>query len=433
MSETAGSGALSGKVTFTKGKTNVSSCTNLSISNHKARCTITFPTVGNVNVTATYPNDPFFNESFASDLEQVVSASTPVFMSPSNTTTAVGTPFTFNVSADGNPEPNITESGVLPSGVTFQAGPAGSATISGTAAAGTGGAYPISLTATSSGGSANQAFTLTVDEASAITSAPSATTNVGLALTFKVTTTGFPAATVTETGGLPSGMTFKANANGSATIKGTPAAGTGGTYPLTIGASNGIGSASTQDFVLTVNQGPVFTSSLGHDGDGGHVLRLPSFRQRLAGTEHHRDRHVAVRRQLRARSTRLGRHHRDRRCAHRRDLRRHLEGKGQRRNDDAILHPHGGPGAGDHLGGVGPCHRRRRILLQGEEHGVPGTDRERVGFTSCWRDLHGEEQRHRDDRWNTCALGATARTTSRSAASNGVGSQAAQLLVLTIS
>ena len=261
VSETAGSGALSGKVTFTKGKTNVSSCTNLSISNHKARCTITFPAVGNVNVTATYANDPFFNESFASDLEQVVSASTPVFMSPSNTTNPVGTPFTFNVSADGNPEPNITESGVLPSGVTFQAGPAGSATISGTAAAGTGGVYRLSLTATSSGGSANQAFTLTVEEASAITSAASATTNVGLALTFKVKTTGFPAATVTESGSLPSGMTFKASANGSATIKGAPAAGTGGTYPLTIGASNGIGSASTQDFVLTVNQGPVFTSN----------------------------------------------------------------------------------------------------------------------------------------------------------------------------
>jgi large repetitive protein len=262
VSETAGSGALSGKVTFTKGKTNVSSCTNLSISNHKARCTITFPAVGNVNVTATYANDPFFNESFASDLEQVVSASTPVFMSLSNTTTAVGTPFTFNVSADGNPEPNITESGVLPSGVTFQAGPAGSATISGTAAVGTGGLYHLSLTATSSGGSASQAFTLTVEEASAITSAASATTNVGLALTFKVKTTGFPAATVTESGSLPSGMTFKASANGSATIKGTPAAGTGGTYPLTIGASNVIGSA-TQDFVLTVNQGAVFTSNPG--------------------------------------------------------------------------------------------------------------------------------------------------------------------------
>ncbi len=172
----------------------------------------------------------------------------------------MGTAFTFNVTANGNPEPNITESGTLPSGVTFQSG-AGSASISGTPAAGTGGSYPITLKATSSGGSASQAFTLTVDQASAITSASSATTNVGLALSFKVTTTGFPVATVSEMGSLPSGVTFKANANGSATIKGTPGPGTAGSYPLTLGATNQIGSPSTQDFVLTINQGPSFTSA----------------------------------------------------------------------------------------------------------------------------------------------------------------------------
>jgi Big-like domain-containing protein/putative Ig domain-containing protein len=261
VSETAGSGALSGTVSFTRGNVKLSSCTNLSLTDNQAKCTITFPSVGNFNVTATYENDPFFNESFASVLEQVVSANTPVFTSPSNTTATVGSAFSFNVSANGSPEPNLTESGALPSGVTFQAGPAGSATISGTAVAGTGGSYPITLKATSSGGSAKQAFTLTVDEAPAITSASSATTNVGLALSFSVTTSGFPAAMVTESGSLPTGVKFKASANGSATIKGTPGPGTGGTYPLTLSAANGIGSAGTQDFVLTVNQGPVFTSA----------------------------------------------------------------------------------------------------------------------------------------------------------------------------
>ncbi len=263
VSETTGSGALSGTVSFTKANAKVSSCTNLSVSNGKAKCTIAFPAVGNFNITATFANDPFFLQSSGSVLEEVVTANTPVFTSSSDTTAAVGAPFSFTVSANGNPEPNITESGALPSGVTFAAGPAGSATISGTAAVGTGGVYPLTLKATSSGGSASQAFKLTVDEASAITSAASATTNVGSALTFKVTTTGFPAASVTESGSLPSGMTFKASANGSATIKGTPTAGTAGTYPLTIDASNGIGSPSTQDFVLTVNQGPVFNSAPG--------------------------------------------------------------------------------------------------------------------------------------------------------------------------
>lgn len=262
VSETTGSGALSGTVSFTKANAKVSSCTNLSVSNDKAKCTIAFPAVGNFNITATFANDPFFLESSGSVLEEVVTANTPVFTSSNNTGVVVGAPFSFTVTANGDPEPNITESGALPAGVTFETGPAGSATISGTAAVGTGGDYPLTFKATSSGGSASQAFTLTVDEASAITSAASATTNVGSALTFKVTTTGFPASSVTELGSLPAGVTFKPSANGSATIKGTPAAGTGGTYPLTIDASNVVGS-DTQDFVLTVNQGPVFNSAPG--------------------------------------------------------------------------------------------------------------------------------------------------------------------------
>jgi hypothetical protein len=46
---------------------------------------------------------------------------------------------------------------------------------------------------------------------------------------------------VTKTGPLPSGVTFVGNANGTATLSGTPAAGTAGSYPLTITASNGVG------------------------------------------------------------------------------------------------------------------------------------------------------------------------------------------------
>ena len=40
--------------------------------------------------------------------------------------------------------------------------------------------------------------------------------------------------------------------NGTATLSGTPAAGTGGTYPLTFTAVNGVGSPATQSFTLTV-------------------------------------------------------------------------------------------------------------------------------------------------------------------------------------
>ena len=46
-------------------------------------------------------------------------------------------------------------------------------------------------------------------------------------------------------------MTFVDNGNGTATLAGTPAAGTAGTYPLTITATNSVSSA-TQSFTLTV-------------------------------------------------------------------------------------------------------------------------------------------------------------------------------------
>ncbi len=51
---------------------------------------------------------------------------------------------------------------------------------------------------------------------------------------------------------LPSGVTFVDNLNGTATLAGTPAAGTGGTYALTITAANGVTPDATQTFTLTV-------------------------------------------------------------------------------------------------------------------------------------------------------------------------------------
>ena len=84
-----------------------------------------------------------------------------------------------------------------------------------------------------------------------ITSANNAHFTAGQPGTFTVTTTGFPPPALNETGALPSGVTFTDNNNGTATLGGTPAGGSGGVYPLTIGASNSCGSTS-QNFTLTV-------------------------------------------------------------------------------------------------------------------------------------------------------------------------------------
>ena len=56
-------------------------------------------------------------------------------------------------------------------------------------------------------------------------------------------------------------MTFTDNGDGTATLAGTPAAGTGGSYPVTITAANGVRPDATRSFTLTVDEAPRVTSA----------------------------------------------------------------------------------------------------------------------------------------------------------------------------
>ena len=105
----------------------------------------------------------------------------------------------------------------------------------------------VFLTSCSSSGGG----TSTTSVAPAITSANSTVFTEGEAGTFTVTATGNPTPTLTLTGTLPSGVTFV-----TGVLSGTPAAGTHGTYPLTITASNEVSPNATQNFNLTVNPPP---------------------------------------------------------------------------------------------------------------------------------------------------------------------------------
>ncbi len=105
-----------------------------------------------------------------------------------------------------------------------------------------------------------------------VTSADQATFTEGTAGSFTVAATGSPAPALTETGALPSGVTFSS----SGVLSGTPAAGTGGSYPIQITASSTVGSVA-QSFTLNVQPtGPLYTP-LGpvrvldtRNGTGGH-------------------------------------------------------------------------------------------------------------------------------------------------------------------
>ena len=143
----------------------------------------------------------------------------------------------------------MTESGPLPHGLNFSDNGNGTAAITGTPSAGSGGIYPITVTAANTSGPTSQAFTLQVNEAPVITSPAQATAVIGAVFSFHITATGFPSPKVTASGALPKGLTFNSS---TATLSGTPRPGTSGNYPITVTAKNATG-AVAQNLILTVS------------------------------------------------------------------------------------------------------------------------------------------------------------------------------------
>jgi len=174
----------------------------------------------------------------------------PAITSASNTTFTVGTSGSFTVTDTGSPTPDLSVAGTLPSVVSFKSA---SGVLSGIPGAGTGGTYPLVITAVNLGGTNTQSFTLNVDQPAAITSVNHATFAVGSSGSFTVTATGFPAPNLSVAGTLPTGVTFN---SGTGVLSGNPAAGTGGIYPVTFTAHNGVGADGSQGFTLTVNEAP---------------------------------------------------------------------------------------------------------------------------------------------------------------------------------
>ena len=185
----------------------------------------------------------------------------PTITSFAATTFTVGSPGSFLVTTSGVPTPVMSEWGILPLGVTFTDNGNGTATLAGTPAAGTDGDYSIFFTA-ANGTLPNgvQAFTLHVIPAPPapplITSDNNTTFTVGAFGSFTVTTTGSPIPTISRTGALPGGVTFLDNGNGTATLSGTPAVGSQGSYPFIIRASNGLSPDGVQAFALKVKSIP---------------------------------------------------------------------------------------------------------------------------------------------------------------------------------
>jgi hypothetical protein len=171
----------------------------------------------------------------------------PLFLSAPQAVFTAGTAGSFTVLASGNP---TLKTGILPPGLEFTDHGGGTAIITGTPAPTTAGITQLSITATSAGGTTTQQFSLMIGGSSA-PEFSSASQAAFASNVFTITAPG--ALSIALSGTLPAGVQFTDQGGGTAVISGTPAAtAANGSYPLTLTATNAIGS-STQSFNLTVS------------------------------------------------------------------------------------------------------------------------------------------------------------------------------------
>ena len=168
--------------------------------------------------------------------------------SPLSVAITNGSTYNFTFTATGYPAPTFSvTSGSLPPGLTLSSAGVLSGTPTQT------GTYSGTVTASNGVGiAAAQSFSITVQQAPAITStAPTGTSSSGNVYNFTFTATGYPAPTFSLTSGsLPPGLTLSS----AGVLSGTPTQ--VGTYSGTVTASNGVGTASTQSFTITIVDTP---------------------------------------------------------------------------------------------------------------------------------------------------------------------------------
>lgn len=203
----------------------------------------------------------------------------PHFTSATAVTFVVGEPGNYPVTAPGGPAPRISYAGTLPAGVTLVDNSDGSATLSGTPAADTGGTYALTLTAANGmSPDATQAFVLTVQQAPAFVSAATASFVAGQTGSALLVASGFPVPTIARPGAVPTGLTFSVDSeDGTAILSGTPSASAHGTHRLQLSANNGVPPGATQTLTLTVHPASSsrpdnhFTVSSVQRGRGGAI------------------------------------------------------------------------------------------------------------------------------------------------------------------
>lgn len=180
----------------------------------------------------------------------------------------VGQAATHALTVTGAPDLTASFEPPLPAGLSGSIS-GSTLTISGTPT-GAGGVVSTQATVSTPYASASLPLTIEVSAPPTIGAVADQLVGVGAPLTpISVPTTGYPAPTLSATG-LPPGVTATATATG-AVVTGTPTS--AGVFPVTLTAANGVGTAATASFTLTVGSAPELTvtpsvvASVGEDVD----------------------------------------------------------------------------------------------------------------------------------------------------------------------
>lgn len=214
---------------------------------------------GTFNVTVTATNTA---GTGSQALAITISLLTPVITSSVTASGTGGTAFSYQITANNLPS-SFGVTGTLPPGVSVNPT---TGLISGTPTQS--GTFNVTVTATNTAGTGSQALAITIAASIPVfTSATTASCTGGQACSFQLTASYFPTSFSLVSGSLPAGLSLS---TATGLISGTPTV--GGSFPVTVGATNGVGTGTQ---ALTINvalAAPVITSPATATGTGGQAF-----------------------------------------------------------------------------------------------------------------------------------------------------------------
>ena len=222
--------------------------------------------------SGTNPQSTVVTSPPSSVTVEAVDCDPPAITSAPSATAVVGSPFQFTVTTCSTSVPRIRAFD-LPEGLRLVDNHNGTATISGTPwVKDLSHQWAIIRAIVKGQTKTSQVFAFTLNQAPTFESNTKYSATAGVTFAYPVTTRyGYPVPTITSSA-LPVGVTLTDNHNGTASLTGTPGPTAGGVYPITITATNGVGSPVNQAFVLTVDQTPAITSAASDTIIAGEVM-----------------------------------------------------------------------------------------------------------------------------------------------------------------